>query len=108
MNDLLTQFSIEQIILFIIALATSIKAITTFWDWAVDRLRKIFNKESEEKQDKKDIAKRIIENEQKINELSNSYKNTEQQIQELKDIIQMLIQSDKDDIKSWITEQHHK
>ena len=42
------------------------KAVATFWDWAIDRLRKIFNKESEEKQDKKDIAKRIIENEQKI------------------------------------------
>ena len=30
MNNLLTQFSIEQIILFIVALATSIKAIATF------------------------------------------------------------------------------
>ena len=108
MDNLLTQFSIEQIILFIITLAAAIKAVATFWDWAIDRLRKIFNKESEEKQDKKDIAKHIIENEQKINKLSNSYKNTEQQIQELNDLIQMLIQSDKDDIKSWITEQHHK
>lgn len=108
MDNLLTQFSIEQIILFVVALATSIKAIATFWDWAVDRLRKIFNKESEEKQTKKDIAKRIADSEQKINELSNSYKNAEQQIQDLNDLIQMLIQSDKDDIKSWITEQHHK
>ena len=100
MNNLLTQFSIEQIILFIVALAAAIKAVTTFWDWAIDRLRKVFNKENKEEQDKKDISKRITESEQKINELSNSYKNTEQQIQELNDLIQMLIQSDKDDIKS--------
>lgn len=32
MNDLLTQFSIEQIILFIVTLAASIKAVATFWD----------------------------------------------------------------------------
>lgn len=108
MNNLLTQFSIEQIILFIVALAAAIKAVATFWDWAIDKLRKVFNKENKEEQDKKDISKRITESEQKINELSNSYKNTEQQIQELNDLIQMLIQSDKDDIKSWITEQHHK
>ena len=46
MDNLLTQFSIEQIILFIIALAVAIKSVATFWDWAIDRLRKIFNKEN--------------------------------------------------------------
>ncbi len=108
MLEFLQSYSLTEILIFLVMFALAFKSVVTFWDWAVDRLRKMFNKENEKRQDKKDIIKRINESEQKINKLSNLYKNTEQQIQELNDLIQMLIQSDKDDIKSWITEQHHK
>lgn len=108
MGDLLANYSLEQIIAFIVTLALAIKGCISFFDWGIDRLRKLFDKEHITEQNKKDLNNRIETDEKKIQELVNLHKKTEQNIQDLTKSVEMLIASDKDDIKSWITEQHHK
>lgn len=104
MKDLLANYSVNEIIIFIVTLALAIKGCVSFFDWAVDRLRKVFNKEQKDK----DLNSRILADEKKIQELIELQRKTEQNIQTLGNSVNTLIESDKDDIKSWITEQHHK
>ena len=96
MDDLITNYSIEQIILFIVSLAVALKAVISFWDWAVERLRKVFNKET--KQEKKD---------EELEKLKEQQLKMHADMDNMMKSIQLLLDSDKDDIKAWITDKHH-
>lgn len=100
MIELLTQFSIVDIITIVTILAVSVKGFIAFWDWAVDRLRKIFHKESEEKIEKDKFQKHLQENYTNLKSVVENQKRLENQIK-------LLIDSDKDDIKSFLTKEHH-
>ena len=119
MKELFMTFSLQEIILFLILLALAIKGFVSFWDWAIDRLRKVFDKEYKEKEDKEDIIATIQEQTKRIEEIAKGQKEAQAQlysfynenkihIENNDKLIQLLIDSDKDDIKAWITEQHHK
>lgn len=96
MAQLLATYSIAEILVFITLLAIAVKGVVTFWDWAADRLRKIFHKETQQQTDR-DTINQIAERQEKFfNDL-----------QELNKKINILIDSDKDDIKAFITDKHH-
>ena len=61
----------------------------SFWDWAVERLRKVFNKETKQEKLKEQQLKMHAD-------MDNMMKS-----------IQLLLDSDKDDIKAWITDKHY-
>jgi hypothetical protein len=46
MEDLLNNYSLSEILTFLVIFCLAIKGFFTFWDWAVERLRKTFNKET--------------------------------------------------------------
>ena len=96
MAQLLNNYSLHEILIFLIVLALGIKGFFTFWDWGVDRLRKIFHKENQQDLDREKIHQ-LSENQEKL--IDNMNKLTEK--------IDMLIESDKADIKAYITEKHH-
>lgn len=96
MGQLLASYSIHEILVFIIIFALGIKGFITFWDWGVERLRKIFHKENQQDLDR-----------EKIHELSEKQEKIIQTINDLSGKIDMLIESDKANIKSYITEKHH-
>jgi hypothetical protein len=107
MKELVETYSIQEILLFLITFALAIKGIVSFYDWGHDRLKKFFNKEDSGEQ-------KINSIQNQINELKGDYdKLKELQVQAqgtLKDLakkIDLLIVSDKDDIKSFITREHH-
>ena len=100
MKELLEAFSIDQILLFIVLLAAAFKGVVTFWDWVYDWIRGKF--------DKNYINKKNIEDlHQKITEITEMTLKQQDQIDNLTKSLQCLIESDKDDIKSWIVEKHH-
>jgi len=96
MEQLLTQYSVAQIIIFIFTLGIAIKGFITLWDWAVDRLRKIFHKETQQETER-----------DKINQIAEKQNQLAEKIQELSEQINVLVESDKDDIKAFITDKHH-
>ena len=100
MKDLLTNYSVDEILIFVVFLALAFKAVVSFWDWGIARLKKIFGKESEEERRKMDI-------DNKINEIYNMQKAQSQDIEQMKSTIDLLTDSDRDNIKAWITERHH-
>lgn len=96
MLELFTTFSIVEIISFLVIAAGALKGFVSFWDWATARLKQVFKKENQ----------RECESEQ-IKKLTEQQKAADEKIEKIINAIDLLTQSDKDDIKAWITEKHH-
>lgn len=100
MKELLINFSIDQIAFFVIILAAAIKGIVSWIEWAIGKSKDKFEKE----QKKEDIKEKIVED---IKCIKQSQKEMVEVIQTLSEKVNLLMDSDKDDIKAWITEKHH-
>lgn len=96
MVELLSIYSISEILAIIITLALAIKGVVSFWDWAKERLQKMFNKETQQEK-----------SQQKIEALTESQQQLVEAVKKLTEKVDMLIDSDKDDIKAYITDKHH-
>lgn len=118
MAELLEKFSVSECILFIALFALAIKGIVDFVDWAKNRLRDYFGKEVEQESNFENIESRInaqqeklnneIQNQnEKIDALENGQMIMRDTLTEIDDRLNILIESDKDDIKSYITRVHH-
>ena len=93
MLSLLNNYSLTEITIFIITLAFAIKGIVDFYDWAKKRIKEPIDKTYSEK----GVHTKML----------NTLESHNQQIEKMSKAIDILIASDKDDIKSWITEKHH-
>lgn len=88
--ELLTKFSTSEIIIFAVLLLSSVKGIITFFDWIVSKGTQIF-----------------VKRYQKPKELEKTVQEMSKAISQLTKKVNMLIDSDKDDIKAFITREHH-
>ena len=93
MLDLLNNYSLTEIIVFIVTLSFSIKGVIDFYDWAKKRIKEPVDKQYTDKEMQKKVLNTLEAHNQEIGKISKA--------------IDILIRSDKDDIKSWITEKHH-
>lgn len=107
MEKLLTNFSPSDIILFVILAAIAIKGIVDFFDWAHDRLKRKFDSDYNEQNKQSDIEKKFLEDEERIKQLELNQTKTLETLTKLNEKVDMLIDSDKDDIKSFLTREHH-
>ena len=96
MEELLQQYSVSDILIFIIILALAIKELSNYIDWAKGKRKQCFTEEV----DKRNKL-------EQFEDLVKRQNQTDNDIKEIKQSLQMLIQSDRDDIKAWITEKHH-
>lgn len=96
MINLLHQFSLQTIVIFIVLLALAIKGCISFFDWITDRTRKAVHDSEVPEQLKQQLDKNMKELEQ-----------LKKSIKILTQLTELLIQSDKDAIKSFITKEHH-
>ena len=96
MSQLVTHYSVSEIILFIIILAVAIKELITFIDWAKHRTAQAVH-QSERSSELKKASQR---HEDELNEIRCSIKSLQQSIN-------LLILSDRDDIKQSLTKDHH-
>lgn len=96
MIELLSAYSISEILAIIVTLALAVKGVVSFWDWAKERLQKMFNKETQREN-----------SQQKIETLAESQQQLMEAVKKLTEKVDMLIDSDKDDIKAYITDKYH-
>lgn len=96
MLNLLQEYSIDNLVAVIIILSLALKGGISFIDWCILRMKKFVYKNDEPIRLKNDIASHS----QDIEELKRSLKQLNKQVQ-------LLIDSDKDDIKAFLTRQHH-
>ena len=94
--QLLKQFDITTFLTFIIVLALAAKGVIIFFDWVKERLMKMFNKQTKKQRQ----IEQLQQQERSIKELKDN-------MESIQSKMNLLIESDKDDIKAWITEKHH-
>lgn len=100
MIELFKTFAPAQIITFIILFAVAFKQVIDFIDWAKKKIQDRDNK-VQGAQDEKD------DTEQRLKDLESSYEEISTILNSLNENVDLLIQSDKDAIKSFITKEHH-
>lgn len=96
MAQLFTHYSLSEIILFILALSVAAKKFVEFIDWIRSRARQAI-KQADKPSEVQRVAKK---NQVELQEIK-------KEINELKESINLLIASDRDDIKASITKDHH-
>ena len=107
MLELLNNYSISEILTFLVIFALAFKSVVSFWDWGVDRLKKVFNKETNEQKEKDLIQERLDKGNSNFVTLFDNQTKQNEKIEKLMNMMNTLIDSDKDDIKSFLTREHH-
>lgn len=107
MVELLATYSLAEILTILIAAALSIKGLISFYDWAFNRIKAHFHKEITEDLEQKDLEERLNDEITERKLLSSQLKQTLEVIENLNQKIDLLIDSDKDSIKAYITKEHH-
>lgn len=125
MEKLFTTYSVEDIILFIVMLAGAIKIVVDFLQWGRKKVKdavhkddsiqtidqKIAKEDLKRKKDKQAIEQQIIQmrqqHRQSMKEMQNIIDKIDAEMQVIQSKTDLLIQSDRDDIKAWITQEYH-
>lgn len=107
MLALLQKYSVSEILIFIVLLALAIKGVVSFIDWTYEKIKKAFNKGYNQKDEKKKIQQKLNQHDELITSLQEQQIETDKILKKLSEKIDMLIASDMDAIKAFITEKHH-
>ena len=118
MTELLTTYSLKEILLFLVLLGAAFKAFSTFVDWLKDKRNKDALKDMEPEKIKESIQTETKERKAQIQKLEEKHTQDMQglttqisgvadQVSKLTDKIDILVESDKDDIKAFITREYH-
>ena len=108
MTELLKDYTFGEIISFVVTFAIATKGFVTFLGLGrLTALKKVINKQSQKEKDKEAVEEKIERNAQQIADVAKKQEETKQDINTLTQNINLLIQSDKDSIKAYITKEHH-
>lgn len=108
MEELFSHFSISEIFLCIILLVGAVKWLVEFIDWAKERIRKWYKKDTVEDTLQEDVNRKFHEEDERIAALEMQQQEMIKILNSVDDKVVLLINSDKDDIKSYITNLHHQ
>lgn len=100
MKELLETYSIQEIIFFIVLLATALKGGLSWIDWAKERLGAKIEKVNEQNKVKENLRS-------DMEKLTKEQREISEKIDKIVQVVDLLKESDKDDIKAWITREHH-
>lgn len=111
MKELFAKYSLTDIIVFLVIFAIAVKEFFTFLDWAKGKLRSFYDKGAREKEEHDKIEDQIEDlnkfyEEKKV--VDDGFARIDKRFEEINSAISMLIESDKEDIKAFITSQHHR
>lgn len=96
MLDLFENYSVQDVFIFCVLLALALKGGISFFDWLSKRLFKAMNRANKPNE----LEKNLEKNTEAIKQLQNN-------LTQLTKLINILIASDKDAIKAFITHEHH-
>lgn len=103
MKELLTSYSVSDIVIFVVLLVLAVKEFVSICDWVKERLKRVFDRSYREKEETEEIKEEIKDLEKFYSERVK----VDGKFDEFQSLISMLIESDKEDIKAYITDRHH-
>ena len=107
MMQMLQRYSLTQIVIFLVLFAIATKSIINFWDWAKAKIKDFAKKESIYEDLKASLDEETNIRKQEMKEIKQSVFSIEKIIEKLADKVQLLLVSDRDDIKSFITREYN-
>ena len=99
-TQLLSTFSFGEIILFIVLIAVAFKEIFNFLDWISEKVKKRDNKHQ-------DAVSRDQRIDNQLENFQKELKHITETVDKINTEVNILKESDKDDIKAFITREHH-
>ena len=107
MEALLKAYSLQDILIFMVLLAIAIKGAISFFDWAKERLGRVYKKEYAETKTQEDLDAKLQQESVAIQKLEKNQAEMMIAMEKLSNKIDALIDSDKDDIKTFLVKEHH-
>lgn len=107
MIKLLETYSIQEIFLFLAFFLLALKEFLTTFDWFKNRSSKRYEQEHQSSQLKEDFQKNLEKEEKAINKLESNQESLLKTVNSLSEKVDALIDSDRDDIKSFLVREHH-
>ena len=107
LQELLENFSITHILIMAILLVLSAKEVWNFIDWFKGKVSHHDEEVQAEKDEKEQIEKRVTKLETGQTEVLTAISNLTDNVDTLANNVDLLISSDRDAIKAFITSQHH-
>lgn len=108
MEELFSQFSISEIFFCIILLVISVKSAIEFIDWAKMRIKEWYKKDTKTEVLEDNIDEKFHKEDARITALEEQQAKTIEILEKMDEKVDILISSDKDDIKSYLTTMHHQ
>lgn len=88
-------------------LALAFKGAVTFIDWVKARFKTTVKEEHQRMNEKAALKEQISDDEDKLASLEKQQGEQQNILADLQKKIELLIASDRDDIRAWITKEHH-
>ena len=110
MLDLLEKLegqSFVSILIWIVLIAFAIKGFIGYMDWVQNEIDIVISRRKKAEKKEESIQEQIDKNRRENQELKENQQKMMELINKLTEKIEMLIDSDKDDIKSFITKEYH-
>lgn len=106
-TNLLSQFSIEAIILFIIAFGLSLKCIGELWDYFYAKIKKYFNYVSSKDKQHDEIINSIQSLHDNIEELKKQQKDNQITMEKVQDNLGLVNERLQETSRNYIIDKHH-
>lgn len=103
MEELLARFELTDIIIMLTLLIVGVEKLIKAIDWLRARFRKSYDEENTLKEEVEDLNK--FYEEKKV--VDDGFAKVNARIDSICDLVNMLVESDKESIKAYITERHH-
>lgn len=107
MLELLTQYSLSKILIFLIFIILAIKEGIILFDFFKGKITDIYHKVRNKENNATNLDSQINNIKSDKEKMQEDIDNIKEQMSDIMNKIQMLIESDRDDIKSDIVEKHH-
>lgn len=107
LNDLLNTYSLSDIFIVVAAVGGISISVWKGLDWVLKRLKRIFAKEHIEKKKEDALEVRLIALEARLTKAEQSGSKVAESMDFFSDKLAILVDSDKDSIKAYLTDKHH-
>lgn len=107
MLEFVAAYSVEEILIFIIMLAAAVKGVISFLDWSNKRLKEHFDKGYSAETKQTQVDDRLERGNKRFDEISARQDEVDKRLDKISQQLDLLLASDRDDIKSFITREHH-
>jgi len=105
--DFFHTYSVPDIIIILVFLASAIMGAGKFVEGTVKRLRIIFGKEYQDKNKETALEERLVAIENKSTRTQAEVEGLKNSMDFFSDKLEILVDSDKDSIKAYLTDKHH-